>query len=261
MTVAVSSEAARSAGEPFDVGGRVVLVTGATSGLGAWIAEGLDAAGALVVATGRRADRLEELAARLQRCVVLPADLTDDDARAELVSTALDTHGRIDGLVNNAGVLRAVPALKETADDVRALLEINLVAPLDLARQCALAMRESGGGSIVNITSMSGIVATGLTVPSAGYCAAKAGLAHATRELAVQWGRHGVRVNAVAPGMFPTEMVDGLAEPPGFFADRLVLKRTGTPGDIVDAVRFLLSDAAAYVTGQQLAVDGGRTIT
>ncbi|OHV32259.1 MULTISPECIES: SDR family NAD(P)-dependent oxidoreductase [Pseudofrankia] len=261
MTDPIDSSPARPVGEPFDVTDRVVLVTGATSGLGAWITEGLDAAGALVVATGRRDDRLKELAARLRRCAVLPADLTDDDARAELVASVLDTHGRIDGLVNNAGVLRAVPALKETADDVRALLEINLVAPLDLARRSALAMRDAGGGSIVNITSMSGIVTTGLTVPSAGYCAAKAGLAHATRELAVQWGRYGVRVNAVAPGMFPTEMVGGLAEPPDFFADRLALRRTGTPGDIVGAVRFLLSDAAAYVTGQQLAVDGGRTIT
>lgn len=261
MTVTGSSEAARSAGEPFDVTGRVVLVTGATSGLGTWIVEGLDAAGARVVATGRRADRLDALAARLRNCAVVAGDLTDDDTRAALVSAALDAHGRIDGLVNNAGVLRMIPALKETAASVRDLLEINLVAPLDLARRCALVMRDSGSGSIVNITSMSGIVATGLTVPSAGYCAAKAGLAHATRELAVQWGRYGVRVNAVAPGLFPTEMTGGVADPPDFFADRLVLKRAGTPADIVGAVRFLLSDASAYITGQQLAVDGGRTVT
>jgi NAD(P)-dependent dehydrogenase (short-subunit alcohol dehydrogenase family) len=246
---------------PFDVSGRVVLVTGATSGLGAWIAEGLDAAGALVVATGRRADRLAALAARLDHCLALPADVTDDDARAALVDAAVAAHGRIDGLVNNAGVLRAVPALKETAADVRALLEINLVAPMDLARRCALVMRAHGGGSIVNVTSMSGIVATGLTVPSAGYCAAKAGLAHATRELAVQWGRYGVRVNALAPGMFPTEMTAGRLDPPDFFAERLALRRSGAASDIVAAARFLLSDASAYVTGQQLAVDGGRTVT
>ena len=169
--------------------------------------------------------------------------------------------GRVDGLVNNAGVLNAVPALKETAEDIRTMLEINLVAPMDLARRCAQVMRDGGGGSIVNVTSMSAVVATGATVPSAGYCAAKAGLAHATREQAVQWGRYGVRVNAVAPGMFPTEMIDGTSTPPDFFADRLVLKRAGTPAEIVGAVQFLLSDASSYVTGQQLVVDGGRTVT
>ena len=142
------------------------------------------------------------------------------------------------------------------------MLDLNLVAPFDLARRSALAMRETGGGSIVNVTSMAGIVATGGTgVPSAGYCAAKAGLAHLTRELATQWGRHGVRVNAVAPGMFPTRMIDHVQEPPEFFMQRLVLKRAGTATDILGAVQFLLSDASAYVTGQQLAVDGGRTIT
>lgn len=244
----------------FDVTDRVVIVTGATSGLGAWLAEGLDGAGARVVATGRRADRLAALAGRLAGCVPIAADVTEDDDRARIVAAALDAFGRIDGLVNNAGVLHTVPALKETAADIRALLEVNLVAPLDLARRCAAVMR-GNGGSIVNVTSMSAIVATGATVPSAGYCAAKAGLAHATRELAVQWGRYGIRVNAVAPGMFPTEMVDGRAEPPGFFLDRLVLKRVGAPADIVGVTRFLLSDAAAYITGQHLAVDGGRTIT
>jgi NAD(P)-dependent dehydrogenase (short-subunit alcohol dehydrogenase family) len=104
--------------------------------------------------------------------------------------------------------------------------------PVDAAVD-RLAMRRTGGGSIVNLTSMSAIVATGATVPSAGYCAAKAGLAHLTRELAVQWGRYGVRVNAVAPGMFRTAMVDDAAEPPGFFADRLVIKRVGGARDIV----------------------------
>ena len=112
------------------------------------------------------------------------------------------------------------------------------------------------------MTSMAGLVTTGATgVPSAGYCAAKAGLAHPTRELATQWGRHGIRVNAVAPGMFPTQMIDHVEEPPEFFKQRLVLKRAGTAADILAAVQYLLSDASAYVTGQELAVDGGRTIT
>jgi NAD(P)-dependent dehydrogenase (short-subunit alcohol dehydrogenase family) len=245
----------------FDVHDRVVLITGATSGLGSWLAEGLDAAGARLVLTGRRKERLDEVVSQCSRAVGVAGDLVDDEVRRRCVAAALEHFGRIDGLVNNAGVLNAVPALRESADDVRALLEINLVAPMDLARRCAAAMREAGGGSIVNVTSMSAVVATGATVPSAGYCAAKAGLAHASREQAVQWGRYGVRVNAVAPGMFPTEMNDLTPEPPGFFLDRLVLKRAGTPAEIVGAVQFLLSDASSYVTGQQLVVDGGRTVT
>jgi NAD(P)-dependent dehydrogenase (short-subunit alcohol dehydrogenase family) len=245
----------------FDVRDRVVIVTGATSGLGAWLAEGLDAAGARLVLTGRRGERLNAVVKSCGRAVAVSGDLLTDDTRQRCIDAALEHFGRIDGLVNNAGVLHAVPALRETADDIRSMLEINLVAPMDLARRCAVVMRANGGGSIVNVTSMSAVVATGATVPSAGYCAAKAGLAHATREQSVQWGRYGVRVNAVAPGMFPTEMVDGTLTPPDFFLQRLVLKRAGTPGEIVGAVQFLLSDASSYITGQQLVVDGGRTIT
>ena len=246
----------------FDVAGRVVIVTGGSSGLGVWIAEGLHAAGAKVVVTARRKDRLDELVERLPGTLAVAGDLTSDDLRAQVVAETVAAHGRIDGLVNNAGVLTAVPALKETADDVRAVLEINVVAPLDLARRCAAVMREGGGGSIVNITSMSAIVPTGSTqIPSAGYCAAKAALAHATTELATQWGRYNIRVNAVAPGMFPTEMINHQTEIPDFFAARLALQRTGTAQDIASAVQFLLSDAGSYITGQQLAVDGGRTIT
>jgi NAD(P)-dependent dehydrogenase (short-subunit alcohol dehydrogenase family) len=158
--------------------------------------------------------------------------------------------------------LHVLTAFRENAAAFQEMLDVNLVAPFDLARRAALAMRETGGGSIVNVTSMAGIVTTGATgVPSAGYCAAKAGLAHLTRELATQWGRHGIRVNAVAPGMFPTQMIDHVEEPPEFFKQRLVLQRAGRASDILAAVQYLLSDAAAYVTGQHLAVDGGRTIT
>jgi NAD(P)-dependent dehydrogenase (short-subunit alcohol dehydrogenase family) len=247
---------------PFAVAGRVVLITGASSGLGAWLASGLAAAGASVVVTARNTTALAALAQGLPDGLALPGDVTDDRHRERLVQAAVDHYGRLDGLVNNAGALRILTAFTEEAPAFQEMLDLNLVAPFDLARRSALAMRETGGGSIVNVTSMAGIVATGGTgVPSAGYCAAKAGLAHLTRELATQWGRHAVRVNAVAPGMFPTRMIDHVQEPPEFFKQRLVLKRAGTPTDILGAVQFLLSDASAYVTGQQLAVDGGRTIT
>jgi NAD(P)-dependent dehydrogenase (short-subunit alcohol dehydrogenase family) len=241
--------------------GRVVIVTGASSGIGRWLVRGLHAAGARIVATARRADALAEVVDGLADRVAVAGDITSDTDRAALVAAAVERFGRIDGLVNNAGIAHFGRALDETADDVRRQLEVNVVGPFDLARRCAEHMRATGGGSIVNITSMSAIIATGATVPSAGYCASKAGLAHLTRELAVQWGRYNIRVNAVAPGMFPTEMTGEADSMPDFFADRLVLKRMGGPDDLIAAVQYLLSDASTYVTGQQVTVDGGRTIT
>jgi len=241
--------------------GRVIIVTGVSSGLGRWLAKGLDRAGARLVLTARRADRVRALAQGLRSAIAIPGDIADDSDRTRVVEQAEATFGRIDGLVNNAGVLTYGRAVDETAEDVRRLLDVNVVGPFDLARRCVEPMSAAGGGSIVNITSMSGIVATGLTVPSAGYCASKAALAHMTRELAVQWGRHNIRVNAVAPGLFPTEMTGEPDEVPDFFSSRLALRRAGRAQDIVGAVQYLLSDASTYVTGQQLPVDGGRTIT
>jgi NAD(P)-dependent dehydrogenase (short-subunit alcohol dehydrogenase family) len=240
---------------------RVVVVTGASSGIGRWLAEGLDAAGARLVLTARRADLVEDLTRGLRAALAVPGDIAVDADRERIVEQAADRFGRIDGLVNNAGVINYARALDETADDVRRLLDVNVVGPFDLARRCVQHLRTAGGGSIVNITSMSAIVATGLTVPSAAYCASKAALAHLTRELAVQWGRYGIRVNAIAPGMYPTDMIDGQEEVPEFFASRLAIQRAGRPEDMIGAVQYLLSDASTYVTGQQFAVDGGRTVT
>lgn len=246
----------------FRLDGRVIILTGASTGIGSWLAAGLADAGARLTLTARSGEALKCVASQLPEAVAVSGDITDDDHRARLVARTLDRFGRIDGLVNNAGRLQVTTAFREDAAAFRDMLELNLLAPYDLARRCACAMRESGGGSIVNITSMSAIVATASTgVPSAGYCAAKAGLAHLTRELASQWGRHRIRVNAVAPGMFPTAMIGHVEEPPDFFRQRLILPRAGTPEEIVATVQYLLSDAAGYVTGQQIAVDGGRTVT
>jgi NAD(P)-dependent dehydrogenase (short-subunit alcohol dehydrogenase family) len=249
------------AGVDYRLDGRVVIVTGASAGIGRWLASGLDAAGARLVLAARRAEALKELADGLADAIVVPGDIASDEDRERLVAAAVDRYGQVDGLVNNAGIAHFGPALNETAADVRHQLEINVVGPFDLARRCVQQMRGTGGGSIVNITSMSAIVATGATMPSAGYCASKAAFAHMTRELAVQWGRYDVRVNAVAPGMFPTEMTLQMEEVPDFFASRLIIKRVGRAHEIVAAVQFLLSDASSYTTGQQIVVDGGRTVT
>lgn len=245
----------------FSVRDRVIIVSGASGGLGEMIARGLGDAGAKLVLGARRTEELDRVAASLPHAVTRRCDVTVEDDRAALVAAALDGYGRIDGLVNNAGVMYSKPALKESAEEFRSVLETNLVAPFDLARRCAEVFRGLGGGSIVNVTSMTGIVTVGQHSPAAAYAASKAGLAHLTRELAVQWGRYNVRVNSVAPGWFPTAMVSFHQELPPWFTDRLVVKRYGEAADIVGAVTYLLSDAAAFVTGSELVVDGGRTIT
>jgi NAD(P)-dependent dehydrogenase (short-subunit alcohol dehydrogenase family) len=177
----------------------------------------------------------------------------------------LATFGRIDALVNNAGISGSgVPATRQSTEEFREVLEVDLVAPFDLAKRCLPCFRAHGGGSVINITSTAAFVTTGINIPQAAYCAAKAGLAHLTRELAVQWGRYNVRVNAVAPGFFPTEMTEAMTEsggaPAEWLAQRLAIKRSATASDAVGIVQFLVSDASRYVTGQHIAVDGGYTV-
>lgn len=243
----------------FDIAGKVVIVAGASTGIGSWLAEGLGAAGAHLVLAARRKAMLDDIAAKSGTALAVAADLTADEDRERLVQTTLDHYGRIDGLVNNAATMPILPALKETAADFRATLEINLVAPFDLARRVVPAMRAQGGGSIVNITSASATRTLGTNVPAAAYCASKAGLSHLTRELAVQWGRYNVRVNAVAPGFFSTDMTGNPGAPPEWAAQQIALGRLGRGADMVAAVQFLLSDEAAYLTGTEIDVDGGQS--
>jgi NAD(P)-dependent dehydrogenase (short-subunit alcohol dehydrogenase family) len=251
----------------FDVTGRVVIVTGASSGIGRDVAVELARAGASVVAAARRLDRLERLRGAASTPIeVVACDVADPDDRARLVDTVVARFGRIDGLVNNAGLTgRGVPATKESDDEVDAMLAVNLRAPLDLAKRCVPPMRAAGGGSIVNITTMATIVTMATAIPQAGYCASKAGLTHLTRELAVQWARYDIRVNAIAPGWIPTEMTSsaGLTPigVPGWIDGRLPLRRPGSGIDIARAAQFLLSPASGYITGQEIAVDGGYSVT
>ena len=213
----------------FRLDERVVIVTGASEGIGSWLAVGLAAAGARLVLTARSEEALECLASRLPDARAVPGDITDDEHRGRLVTSTLERYGRIDGLVNNAGRLQVTTAFREDATAFRDMLELNLLAPFDLARRCAMAMRDTGGGSIVNITSMSAIVATGSTgVPSAGYCAAKAGLAHLTRELAVSGG---ATRSASTPSRRECFDRDDrqVEELPDFFASGWSLKRIGSP--------------------------------
>ena len=249
----------------FELADRVVVVTGASSGLGKGIAEDLIAAGALVVAGARRVDLLQALSQDADRLAAVQCDVRVEEDRRRLIAVAVERFGRLDGLVNNAGITgRGVPAAHETADEFSAMIDVNLRAPLDLAVKAVAAMRACGGGSIVNITSTASTQTLGTAVPQALYCSSKAGLAHLTRELAIQWGRYGVRVNAVAPGWTPSGMtgdVTGIASGmPAWVETRVALKRPGKPQDIASCVHFLLSEAASYITGQEIAVDGGWSV-
>jgi NAD(P)-dependent dehydrogenase (short-subunit alcohol dehydrogenase family) len=257
----------RASTDLFDLTGRIVIVTGASAGIGAYLVRGLACSGARVVAAARRLDRLETLADEIGSSVLpVACDVAVDADRERLVAQCLAAFGGIDGLVNNAGISGSgLPASRQSTEEFREVLEVDLVAPFDLAKRALPHMRERGGGSIINVTSTAAVVTTGATIPQAAYCAAKGGLAHLTRELAMQWGRYGVRVNAFAPGFFATEMTAPMTsengQPPEWLAARQAIRSAGTADDALGIVTYLLSDASRFVTGQHVAVDGGYTIS
>jgi NAD(P)-dependent dehydrogenase (short-subunit alcohol dehydrogenase family) len=247
----------------FRLDGRVAVVTGASSGLGVAFAQGLAEAGADVALGARRADRLKDTAALVEatgrRALTVATDVADPDSCTNLVALAMEEFGRVDILVNNAGIPSAMPATREAPDDFRRVIDVNLNGCYWMAQACGRVMQP--GSSIINISSVLGITTAGL--PQAAYSASKAGLIGLTRDLAQQWtGRKGIRVNAIAPGFFASEMTDQY--PPGYLdsqAPRIPSGRKGDPTELAATVVFLASDAAGYITGQTLAVDGGMTIT
>jgi NAD(P)-dependent dehydrogenase (short-subunit alcohol dehydrogenase family) len=246
----------------FRLDGKVVLVTGASSGLGGRFARVLAGAGARLVLVARRRDRLDALAEELGGALAVPADLARPGAAADVVAAALDGAGRLDVVVNNAGISRVVPAVDDDVEEFRRELEIDLVAPYELARLTARHLIAEGRpGSIVNVGSVLGAVGGGrLRVP--GYAAAKGGLHNLTRELASQWARRQVRVNAIAPGWFETEMnteMFATASGQAYITDGTPMGRPGREGELDGALLFLASDASSYVTGHVLFVDGGWT--
>lgn len=248
----------------FRLDGKVAIVTGASSGLGVAFARGLAEAGADVVIGARRRDRLEETRALVEetgrRCVARQTDVTSPEDCRALADAAVAELGAVDVLVNNAGVGTAVPALTETPEQFRRVVDVNLNGTYWMAQACARVMRP--GSSIVNVGSVLGETTAGL--PQAAYSASKAGVAGLTRDLAQQWtGRRGIRVNCVEPGFFASEMTAGYPEKymSRQLERRVLMGRPGDPAELVTAVIFLASDAGSYVTGAVIPVDGGILIT
>jgi NAD(P)-dependent dehydrogenase (short-subunit alcohol dehydrogenase family) len=245
---------------------RVVIVTGASSGLGEQLARALAEAGAVPVLAARRADRLAALREQIPGADVVTCDVTDEDDRRRLVDTVVERHGRIDGLVNNAGAGATAPALRTPTEEFARVINLNLTAPFGLSCLVAERMKDHNGDTgraIVNIASVMGLRSIG-EIPDAAYVASKAGIIGLTRELASQWGRYGIRVNAVAPGFFVSEMTAELgADPerfPDFLLERTPLGRGGRAGELDGAVLYLLGGDSSFVTGHVLSVDGGMAI-
>lgn len=247
----------------FRLDDKVVIVTGASSGLGVSFAQAFAEAGADVVLGARRADRMQATAALVEaagrKALPVATDVSVPEQCQRLVDSAMQKFGRVDVLVNNAGKGTAVPATRETPEQFRSVIDVNLGGAYWMAQACARVMQS--GSAIVNIASVLGITTADL--PQAAYSASKAAIVGLTRDLAQQWGsRKGIRVNALAPGFFKSEMTDEYK--PGYLesqAHRLILGRMGDAEELAATAVWLASAAAGYVTGQTVVVDGGLTIT
>jgi NAD(P)-dependent dehydrogenase (short-subunit alcohol dehydrogenase family) len=243
----------------FRLDGRVAVVTGASSGLGVVFARALAEAGADVALGARRADRLADTQKAVEdagrRAISVPTDVARPEDCQALVDAAMAEFGRVDILVNNAGIGTATPATRETPEQFRQVIDVNLNGCYWMAQACGRVMQP--GSSIVNISSVLGLTTAGL--PQAAYAASKAGLIGLTRDLAQQWtGRKGIRVNALAPGFFASEMTDQYPE--GYLESqmtRVLVGRAGDPVELAAALIFLVSDAGGYVTGTTVPVEGG----
>ena len=246
----------------FRLDGKVAIVTGASSGLGVSFAQAFAEAGADLVLGARRVEKMTRTAALVEaaggRVHTRKTDVADAEQCQQLVDAAMAEFGRVDVLINNAGVGTAVPATRETAEEFRSVVEVNLHGSYWMAQACGRVMQP--GSSIINIASILGLTTAGL--PQAAYSASKAAVIGLTRDLAQQWsGRKGIRVNALAPGFFASEMTDELK--PGYLDSlmpRIVMGRLGDAAELAATAVWLASPAGGYVTGQTIVVDGGLTI-
>ena len=247
----------------FDLSGKTALVTGASGGIGDAIARALHAQGAVVGLSGTRREALDALAGELGgRCHVLPGDLRTAEGAEKLAEDAETAMERIDILVNNAGVTWGAEAEAMPLEKWKEVVDVNLTGTWLFSQTVGRHMLGRGSGTLINVASISGLKGSmGLGASIAGYAASKAGVMGLTRELAARWGKRGIRVNAIAPGFFPSRMTERLlARIQTEYEAGVPLGRIGRPGELKGVVLFLAAEASSYITGQTIVVDGGVTI-
>ena len=244
----------------FRLDGKIALVTGASSGIGAQTVKLFSSLGAKVIAAARREDRLQDLANQYPDVMAVRCDVGVEADCKNLVDTIINEYGKIDILINNAGISDPIPALEEDLDLFKRVIQIDLISCFHLAQLCAQHMQtQESGGAIVNVASIHGFVGSSPN-NQPGYTAAKGGLINLTRELALEWARHGIRVNAIAPGYISTELTDEMiaGESGRKWIERNTpMRRPGEVTELDGAMLLLASDAGSYITGETIAIDGG----
>ena len=244
----------------FRLDGKIALVTGASSGIGAQTVKLFSSLGAKVIAAARREDRLQDLANQYPNVMAVKCDVGVEADCKNLVDTIINEYGKIDILINNAGISDPIPALEEDLDLFKRVIQIDLISCFHLAQLCAQHMEtQESGGAIVNVASIHGFVGSSPN-NQPGYTAAKGGLINLTRELALEWARHGIRVNAIAPGYISTELTDEMiaGESGRKWIERNTpMRRPGEVNELDGAMLLLASDAGSYITGETIAIDGG----
>ena len=244
----------------FRLDGKIALVTGASSGIGAQTVKLFSSLGAKVIAAARREDRLQDLADQYPDVMAVRCDVGVEADCKNLVDTIINEYGKIDILINNAGISDPIPALEEDLDLFKRVIQIDLISCFHLAQLCAQHMEtQETGGAIVNVASIHGFVGSSPN-NQPGYTAAKGGLINLTRELALEWARHGIRVNAIAPGYITTELTDEMiaGESGRKWIERNTpMRRPGEVTELDGAMLLLASDAGSYITGETIAIDGG----
>ena len=244
----------------FRLDGKIALVTGASSGIGAQTVKLFSSLGAKVIAAARREDRLQDLANQYPNVIAVKCDVGVEADCKNVVDTVINEYGKIDILINNAGISDPIPALEEDLDQFKRVIQIDLISCFHLAQLCAQHMEtQETGGAIVNVASIHGFVGSSPN-NQPGYTAAKGGLINLTRELALEWARHGIRVNAIAPGYISTELTDEMiaGESGRKWIERNTpMRRPGEVNELDGAMLLLASDAGSYITGETIAIDGG----
>jgi gluconate 5-dehydrogenase len=258
-----TQDSAVNAKQLFDLSGRVAIITGGSIGLGRQMAEGLAEMGANLVLCARKEERCHQAAEQLQKLgikvMALACDVKNPASVQKMVDASLSEFGRIDVLINNAGISWGAPVEEMRLEDWNKVIEINLTGTFLCAQAVGKVMIQQGRGKIINIASVAGLGGAPPELPAIGYHASKGGVISFTKDLACKWAAHNIRVNAIAPGWFPTHMSNRVLERyKELFLSHVPMRRFGNEDDLKGAAVFLASDASNYVTGHVLVVDGGQ---